>query len=90
MGGFSGTGTINMGSGNDIVKGFGTGFFDGGKGKDTLELTAGTYTIGISGTTVSFTNGSSIMNTTDFEKLIAGGTTFDFTSLTVDQVITVV
>jgi hypothetical protein len=87
---FSGSGNVFLGCGRDYLKGFGTGTFSGGACKDTLELTTGTYTVGLSGTAVSFTDGSSIMSTTDFETLIAGGTTFDFTSLSTGQVITVV
>jgi hypothetical protein len=88
-GGFSGTGTIQLGRGNDILKGFGSGFFEGGSSKDTLELTSGSYTVGILGTTVSFTSNGIIMNTSEFEKLIAGSTTYDFTSLSSGQTITI-
>jgi hypothetical protein len=76
-------------NGKDYLKGFGTGNFNGGKNQDTLELTSGSYTVGISGATVSFTNSGVIMYTSDFEKLIAGSTTYDFTSLTDGQAIVV-
>jgi hypothetical protein len=62
----------------------------GGNNYDKLVLTTGTYTVGISGATVSFTDLSSIvMNTTQFEQLIAGSATYSFSSLTNGQVVTV-
>ena len=88
-GGFGGLGSVFLGNGKDYLKGFGSGNFNGGNGKDTLELTSGSYTIGISGTTVNFTNGSTIMKTSEFEKLIAGSKTYDFNSLTDGQTIIV-
>jgi hypothetical protein len=93
-GSFNNYGGVNLGTGNDYLKGFGPGSFDGGEGQDTLELTAGTYTIGVSGTTISFTGKGSFgfdvtMNTVGFEKLIAGSTTYNFASLTNAQTITV-
>jgi hypothetical protein len=86
-GGFEGSGNVFLGNGKDYLKGFGSGNFDGGNGQDTLELTSGTYTIGISSAGVNFTKNSIIMNTSDFEKLIAGGTTYNFSSLTNGQTI---
>lgn len=88
-GGFTGTGSVFLGEGKDYLKGFGNGNFNGGNGKDTLELTSGSYAVGISGTTVNFTNGSTIMNTSEFEKLIAGLKTYDFNSFTNGQIIVV-
>jgi len=88
-GGFSGMGSVFLGNGKDYLKGFGTGKFNGGNHEDTLELTSGSYTIGISGATVSFTKSGVLMITSEFEKLIAGGTTHDFTSLTDGQTIVV-
>ena len=86
-------GRVFLGDGKDYLKGFGSGNFNGGNGKDTLELTPGSYVVGISGTTVNFTgynySGISIMKTSKFEKLIAGSTTYDFTSLTDGQTIVV-
>jgi hypothetical protein len=61
----------------------------GGNGNDILELTPGSYTVGISGTTVNFTKGGIFMLTSEFEQLIAVGTTYDFTSLTEGQTIVV-
>ena len=75
--------------GNDYLKGFGGGNFYGGYGNDTLELTSGSYTVGMSGIQVSFTNSGTIMNTSAFETLIAGSTTYDFSSLTEGQIITI-
>jgi len=43
---FTGNGQANLGPGNDKVEGFGSGYFDGGVGKDRLLFrTAGTYSI---------------------------------------------
>jgi hypothetical protein len=91
-GGFEGSldrGNVFLGNGKDYFKGFGTGNFNGGNGQDTLELTPGSYTVGISGTAVNFTKGSTIMNTSEFEILIAGNTIYDFASLTAGQIIVV-
>jgi hypothetical protein len=88
-GGFTGTGSVFLGDGEDYLKGFGSGEFSGGNGNDTLELTSGTYTVGRWYTAMTFTKGSSIMITSEFEKLIAGSTTYDFTSLTAGQIIVV-
>ena len=85
--GFDGSGNVLLGNSKDYLKGFGSGNFNGGNGQDTLELTSGSYTVGISGTTVSFTKSGVIMQTSEFEKLIAGGTTYDFSSLTANQTI---
>jgi len=86
-GGFLGTGSVFLENGKDYLKGFGSGNFNGGNGQDTLELTSGSYTVGISGTTVSFTNNSMIMDTSEFEILYAGNTTYNFASLTNGQTI---
>lgn len=89
-GGFAGNGSVFLRAGNDYLKGFGSGTFDGGLGVDTLELTQGVYSVGISGTTVTFTDSSNIiMTTSGFEKLIAGSTTYNFTSLSSGQTISV-
>jgi hypothetical protein len=63
-------------------------------GRDTLELTAGTYTVVINGATVTFNGKNSsgfdvTMNTTGFEQLIAGSTTYAFSSLSNGQRITI-
>jgi len=86
-GGFNGAGNVFLGNGKDYLKGFGSGNCNGGNGQDTLELTSGSYTIGISGTAVNFTNGSTIMNTSEFEELLAGSITYNFSSLTNGQTI---
>ena len=88
---------VNLEDGNDYFYGFGSGYFSGGNGEDTLELPPGSYTIEISFNTVKFTEDSTftdtsqsqkaMMNTLEFEKLIAGGTTYDFSSLTNGQTI---
>jgi hypothetical protein len=88
-GGFGGDGLTRLGDGKDIVKGFGSGSFNGGSGCDRLKLTTGTYTVGISGSNVNFSKSGVVMNTTQFEQLIAGSATYSFGSLTNGQVITV-
>jgi len=88
-GGFKGNGNVFLGNDKDYLKGFGSGNFDGGNGKDTLKLTSGNYTVGISGTALNFTKDSIIMNTSGFEELIAGSTTYNFASLTAGQTIVV-
>jgi len=87
--GSNSSGNVFLGEGEDYIKGFGSGDFYGGNGNDTLELTPGTYTVGIWDTSAIFTTGNQLMITSDFEKLIAGGTTYDFTSLTAGQTIIV-
>ncbi len=86
---FYGSGWVLLGDGKDYLKGFGSGNFNGGTGKDALELTPGIYTVGISGTAVNFTKGSTIMKTSEFEKLIVNNTTYNFASLTNGQTISV-
>jgi hypothetical protein len=88
-GGFEGSGNVFLGNGKDYLKGFGSGNFNGGNAQDALELTSGSYTVGISGTAVNFTKGSTVMNTSEFEILIAGNTIYNFASLTNNQIITV-
>jgi len=81
-----------LGEGDDYIKGYGSGDFYGGNGNDTLELTPGTYTVGIwgeAGESPIFTKGDQLMITSEFEKLKAGGTIYDFTSLTAGQIIVV-
>jgi hypothetical protein len=81
-----------LGEGEDYIKGYGSGDFYGGNGNDTLELTPGTYTVGIwgeGGQSPIFTKGDQLMITSEFEKLKAGSTIYDFTSLTTGQIIVV-
>jgi len=81
-----------LGEGDDYIKGYGYGDFYGGNGNDTLELTPGTYTVGIygeGGESLTFTKNNQLMITSEFEKLIAGSTIYDFTSLTAGQIISV-
>jgi hypothetical protein len=81
-----------LGEGDDYIKGYGSGDFYGGNGNDTLELTPGTYTVGIwgdAGESPIFTKGDQLMITSEFEKLKAGSTIYDFTSLTAGQIIIV-
>jgi hypothetical protein len=85
----NGRGSVFLENGKDYVKGFGRGIFNGGNGQDTLELTSGSYIVGRSDTTVNFTQGSSIMITSELEKLIADTTIYDFSSLTSGQTIVV-
>jgi hypothetical protein len=90
--GLNSSGAWFLGEDDDYLKGFGNGDFYGGNGNDTLELTSGTYTIriwGEGGESPIFTKGNQLMITSEFEKLIAGGTIYDFTSLTAGQIIVV-
>jgi hypothetical protein len=90
--GSNNSGAWFLGEGDDYMKGFGSGDFYGGNGNDILELTPGTYTVGIwgeGGESPIFTKGNQLMITSEFEKLIAGGTIYDFTSLTAGQIIVV-
>jgi len=83
-------GSVFLGNGNDYLKGSGNGDFYGGNGNDTLELTPGSYTVGTWDTSVTFAkNNAGLMITSEFEKLIAGSTTYDFTSLNAGQIIIV-
>ena len=77
-----------LGEGEDYIKGYGSGDFYGGNGFDTLELTPGTYTVVIWDRVV-FAKGNSLMLASEFEQLIAGDQTYDFTSLTHGQIINV-
>jgi len=86
------SGSVFLGEGEDYIKGYGSGDFYGGNGNDTLELTPGTYTVGIwgeAGESPIFTKGNQLMITSEFEKLKAGNILYDFTSLTAGQIITV-
>jgi hypothetical protein len=90
--GFNSSGAWFLGEGEDYIKGFGSGDFYGGNGNDTLELTPGTYTVGIwgeGGESTIFTKGNQLMITSEFEKLKVGNTLYDFTNLTAGQIITV-
>ncbi|MEG3920640.1 MULTISPECIES: hypothetical protein [unclassified Microcoleus] len=95
--GYNQIGSVFLGDGKDYFKGFGSGVLNGGNGKDILELTSGSrsYTVGISGTTVKFTQLNDvgindILITSEFEELIAGSTKYDFSRLTNGQTINVV
>jgi len=90
--GSNSSGAWFLGEGDDYIKGYGSGDFYGGNGNDTLELTPGTYTVGIwgeAGESPIFTKGNQLMITSEFEKLKAGSTIYDFTSLTAGQIIIV-
>jgi hypothetical protein len=90
--GSNSSGAWFLGDGDDYIKGFGSGDFYGGNGLDILELTPGTYTVGIwgeGGESPIFTKGNQLMITSEFEILLAGGTIYDFASLTAGQIIVV-
>jgi hypothetical protein len=90
---YNSSGSVFLGEGEDYIKGYGSGDFYGGNGNDTLELTPGTYTVGIWGEGLDkspiFTKGDQLMITSEFEKLKAGSTIYDFTILTAGQIIVV-
>lgn len=68
QGDFDGTGVINLGNGHDTIKGFGSGSFDGGRGKDKLFFGTGTYSVSSSTKDGFYTinNGKSDMLVTGF------------------------
>lgn len=82
---FGGDGSVFLGRGDDILSGFGTGKFYGGKGTDTLILPLGSYSVGSitidNNTFVTFTLDGLTMNTTGFEFLNIGATSYDFSNL---------
>ena len=83
-GGFWGNGKTNLGIDNDLLKGFGPGFFYGGSGIDKVLFTQGTYTI--IGNTIA--SEGVTMNVNNFEVIggVRGGR-FNYTdgTLTVDS-----
>lgn len=92
--GYNSSGSVFLKEGEDYLNGFGNGNFNGGDGEDTLELTPGSYIVGRSGAVVTFTKGSSVMITSDFEKLrvnsiFMGSTTLDFSSFANGDMISV-
>ncbi|WP_019500214.1 hypothetical protein [Pseudanabaena sp. PCC 6802] len=85
-GGFDGDGGVFLGRGDDTLLGFGTGWFYGGKGEDTLVLPSDSYSVGFAAIDdkvfVTFTLGDFTMNVIGFESLIIGNNTYDFADLT--------
>jgi hypothetical protein len=88
IGGFAGTGRINLGLGKDTLIGFGSGFFNGGGGgQDTLLFGVGSYDISASANpegffTISF--GGTDMLVKDFELIGSAadpGSAVDFASV---------
>jgi Ca2+-binding RTX toxin-like protein len=88
-GGFHDNGRVFLEDGKDYLKGFGRGIFNGGDEQDTLELTSGSYSFWPSTVGGIFIKNNITMYIVGFEKLIAGGTIYDFTSLTAGQIIVV-
>ena len=80
--GFSGSGYVLLGAGNDVVSGFGTGYFVGGDGVDTLKLSSGSYTLGSTTVNnenfVTVTQGATTMNVFGFTNLIVGNQSYSF------------
>ena len=66
--GFCGNGTVRLGAGNDILKGFGEVNAFGGSGRDQILLGTGVYTISDN----TITKGAISMNVSEFERI--GGT----------------
>jgi hypothetical protein len=85
-GGFDGDGGVFLGRGDDMLLGFGTGWFYGGRGTDTLILPSDSYSVGFEIVNdrefTTFTLGELTMNVTGFESLIVGNSEYDFDSLT--------
>jgi hypothetical protein len=85
------SGSVFLGDGEDYIKNFGSGNFYGGNGNDT-RINARIlcrWDMDEGGESTIFTNDNQLMITSEFEKLKAGNTIYDFTSLTTGQVITV-
>ncbi len=83
IGGFSGDGLIDLGTGNDTLIGFGAGNFYGGNGIDKILLGEGIYVI--SGSTIH--SGVVTMNASQFERIGgANGGVFNYSNgiVTVD------
>jgi len=79
--GFGGNGRIDLGAGNDTLKGFGAGTFLGNSGSDKILLDQGRYTI--SGSRI--TSGGLTMNVSSFEQIGgANGGLFNFGNGTFD------
>jgi len=80
--GFGGTGYFFLGPGDDQLKGFGAGFFDGGEGEDTISFRPGTYKIKAEGDyyNISLVNDQSgaVMQARGFEKFGSGADITDF------------
>ena len=86
-GGWGGNGRADLGSGNDTVRGFGSGTFDGGVGFDTLVFNAGTYNIARVGSqldrfeiTLSSLQNSPVMTVAEFEFFGEGDQQTSFSS----------
>ncbi len=79
QGGFiGGTGTIDLGDGNDTLKGFGNGTFIGGAGTDYLVFGAGTGTYDVDTTLGTITKSGVTMNVNLFDQIsFDGGTSFN-------------
>ena len=82
-GGFGGGGKYKLDEGNDTVKGFGIGTFDGGPGDDSLYLPSGSYKVdrrGIAGEDYFITPSGTdkTMFIKDFEHLYIGTNSYGF------------
>lgn len=80
-GGFGGVGYTNLGDGNDQIRGFGSGRFDGGNDTDTLLFGDGVYSVSATKNFDGFytiTKGTTQMLVKNFEFI---GSSNDFTSL---------
>ena len=76
-GGFAGAGFVDLGRGNDHLSGFGSGYFDGAAGIDTLRLPSGSYRITGSSDRVQLSAVGAgadavVMVVTGFERFAAG------------------
>ena len=88
--GFEGLGSVSLGDGDDYIKSFGSGNFSGGNGNDILELPPGSYTfVNWFGAGKYLKKGNTSMGVGGFEQLVAGSTTYNFSSLTQGQIIIV-
>lgn len=88
QGGYAGSGNYRMGTGNDLIRGFGTGTFDGEGDFDTLELGTGVYTVTNYGTVgFSISNGSASMTVKNIEilRFASTGSTFNLAAGTYSE-----
>ena len=72
-GGFRGVGQIDMGSGDDIIRGFGQAIAYGGLGFDTIEFGTGYYSVSQIGESTYLIG--EVMQVTDFEAFGSGAST---------------
>jgi len=87
IGSFTGGGTIDLGKGDDLIRGFGNQTVDGGKGFDTAELGinatfgTGAITLGMASGDIQIMFGGQTMTFANVERFNFNGTMFDLKTL---------